>query len=77
MPQQYDNQYPIALSGGSLLIPGMQEKLVSKLKAFKVVIPDDPVMSNANDLTSLRNDAQRIDYFTNSQAWRISAPFFI
>ena len=53
MSQQYGNQYPIALSGGGLLIPGMQEKLVSKLKTFKVTIPDDPVMSNANGLYKL------------------------
>ena len=53
MSGQYGNQYPIALSGGGLLIPGMQERLTSKLKAFKMVIPDDPVMSNANGLYKL------------------------
>ena len=50
---QYGNRYAIALSGGGLLIPGMQERLTSKLKGFKVVVPNDPVMSNANGLYKL------------------------
>ena len=50
---QYGNRYTIALSGGGLLIPGMQERLAAKLKEFKVVVPDDPMMSNANGLYKL------------------------
>ena len=50
---QYGNRYAIALSGGGLLIPGMQERLAAKLKEFKVVVPDDPVMSNASGLYKL------------------------
>ncbi len=53
MSGQYDDRYPIALSGGGLLIPGMQERLAARLKEFKVVVPDDPVMSNANGLYKL------------------------
>ncbi len=53
MSGQYDNQYTIALSGGGLLIPGMRERLASRLKEFKVVVPNDPVMSNANGLYKL------------------------
>ncbi len=48
--ENYDNRYPIALSGGGLLIPGMNDVLLSGLKKFKVMIPDDPVMSNARGL---------------------------
>ncbi len=50
---QYGNRYTIALSGGGLLIPGMRERLAAKLKEFRVVVPDDPVMSNANGLYKL------------------------
>ncbi len=50
---QYGNRYTVALSGGGLLIPGMRERLAAKLKEFKVVVPDDPVMSNANGLYKL------------------------
>lgn len=53
MSEQYGNQYPITLSGGGLLIPGMHERLAARLKEFKVVVPDDPVMSNANGLYKL------------------------
>jgi len=31
----------------------MRERLAAKLKEFKVVVPDDPVMSNANGLYKL------------------------
>ena len=48
--ENYDDRYPIALSGGGLLIPGMNDVLLSGLKKFKVMIPDDPVMSNARGL---------------------------
>ncbi len=50
MSESYKNQYPIALSGGGLLIPGMHDELLSGLKKFKILIPDDPVMSNARGL---------------------------
>ena len=53
MSGRYNNQYTIALSGGGLLIPGMQERMAAKLKGFKVVVPDDPVMSNANGIYKL------------------------
>ena len=53
MSGQHDDRYTVALSGGGLLIPGMQERLSARLKGFKVVVPDDPVMSNANGLYKL------------------------
>lgn len=45
--------YPLALSGGGLLIPGVRDELESRLKGGKVVVPDDPVMSNARGLYKL------------------------
>ena len=53
MAENYKNQYPIALSGGGLLIPGVHAELLESLKQFKVLIPDDPVMSNAKGLYKL------------------------
>ena len=53
MSEQYGNRYPIALSGGGLLLPGMNEELIAGLKKFKVLIPDNPVMSNARGLYKL------------------------
>lgn len=53
MSESYKNQYPIALSGGGLLIPGMHDELFSNLKKLKILIPDDPVMSNAKGLYNL------------------------
>ena len=54
MSEQHGGRYKIALSGGGLLIPGMQERLSSRLKKeFEIVVPDDPVMSNANGLYKL------------------------
>ena len=53
MSENYNNQYPIAISGGGLLIPGMNKELLSRLKDFEMLIPDDPVMSNARGLYKL------------------------
>ena len=50
MAENHNNRYPVALSGGGLLIPGMSEELLAGLKKFKVLVPDDPVMSNARGL---------------------------
>ena len=43
----YGNRYPIAPSGGGLLIPGVNVCLASGLKKFDLLVPDDPVMSSA------------------------------
>lgn len=48
--ENYNNRYDIALSGGGLLLPGVKEDMCSKLEKFKLLIPDDPVMSNARGL---------------------------
>ena len=48
-----DCKQDIAVSGGGILIPNVREELISKLKGFKVIIPDDPVMSNASGLYKL------------------------
>lgn len=53
MSAQYGNKYSIAVSGGGLLLPGLNSELLSGLKKFKVLIPDDPVMSNAKGLYKL------------------------
>ena len=53
MSEQYGHRYPMAISGGGLLLPGMNEELLSGLKRFKLLIPDDPVMSNARGLYKL------------------------
>lgn len=53
MAENYQNRYPIALSGGGLLIPGVHNELTSNLKDYKILIPDNPVMSNANGLYKL------------------------
>ena len=50
MEASYHDQYPIAISGGGLLIPGMHDELFANLKKFKLMIPNDPVMSNAMGL---------------------------
>ena len=49
----HGDRYPIALSGGGILLAGMKDELVRGLKKFKVLIPDDPVMSNARGLYQL------------------------
>ena len=49
----YKNKYPIAVSGGGLLLPGMKDELLGGLKAFKILVPEDPVMSNARGLYKL------------------------
>ena len=53
MSENYNDAYPIAISGGGLLLPGMHDELLAGLKKFKVMIPDDPVMSNAKGLYRL------------------------
>ncbi len=53
MSEGYNDAYPIAILGGGLLIPGASDELLSGLKKFKVLIPDDPVMSNAKGLYKL------------------------
>ena len=45
--------YPLALSGGGLLLPGMRAELESRLKGAEISVPDDPVMSNARGLYKL------------------------
>lgn len=45
--------YPLALSGGGLLLPGMRDELESRLEGAKIAVPDDPVMSNARGLYKL------------------------
>ena len=54
--ETYGNRYPIALSGGGLLIPGLHDELLGGLKGFKVLIPDDPVMSNAVGLYKMAGE---------------------
>ncbi len=47
-------KHDIALSGGGLLLPGMLDDLSGRLKKrFGVLVPDDPVMSNAQGLYRL------------------------
>jgi len=53
MSANYGDKYPIALSGGGLLLPGMNTELIEGLKKFKILIPDNPVMSNAQGLYKL------------------------
>ena len=53
MSAQYDDRYSIALSGGGMLLPGMNQELLDGLKDFTLLIPDDPVMSNAKGLYKL------------------------
>jgi activator of 2-hydroxyglutaryl-CoA dehydratase len=36
---------PVIVSGGGILVPGMEEAIRAKLK--DIIIPQDPVMSNA------------------------------
>ncbi len=43
----------IIVSGGGILIPRVREELTAKLKGFKIMVPDDPVMSNAAGLYKL------------------------
>ena len=45
--------YPLALSGGGLLMPGVRDELEARLKDRKIVVPSDPVMSNARGLYKL------------------------
>ena len=45
--------YPLALSGGGLLMPGVRDELEARLKGSKIAVPDDPVMSNARGLYKL------------------------
>ncbi len=53
MAQSYGGQYPIALSGGGLLIHGVRDVLEAGLKDFEIMVPEDPVMSNAIGLYKL------------------------
>ena len=53
MSENYGNQYPIVVSGGGLLLPGMHGELIPRLEKFKIFMPDDPVMSNAKGLYKL------------------------
>ncbi len=53
MSANYGDRYPIALSGGGLLLPGMNNELIEGLKKFKILIPENPVMSNARGLYKL------------------------
>ena len=46
-------RYPLALSGGGLLMPGVRDELEARLKDSKIVVPSDPVMSNARGLYKL------------------------
>ncbi len=50
---EYGNSYDVALSGGGLFIPGVRDELESRLKQFRIMVPDDPVMSNAAGLYKL------------------------
>ncbi len=45
--------YPLALSGGGLLMPGVRDELEARLEGRKIVVPSDPVMSNARGLYKL------------------------
>ena len=53
MADNYGRRYPLAVSGGGLLLPGMRDEITAGLKEFKLQIPTDPVMSNARGLYSL------------------------
>lgn len=43
----------IVFSGGGILIPRVRQELESRLKGFDMVVPEDPVMSNAEGLYKL------------------------
>ena len=43
----------VVISGGGILIPGVREELVPRLKGFQVRVSDNPVMSNAAGLYKL------------------------
>jgi len=53
MSASYGDRYPVALSGGGLLLPGVNEAVTAGLKGLEILIPDDPVMSNARGLYKL------------------------
>ena len=46
-------KHDIALSGGGLLMPGVRDELEARLEGRKIVVPSDPVMSNARGLYKL------------------------
>ena len=52
---QLDRPFPLILSGGAVHIPGMVKSLKKKINA-DIVIPDDPVMSNANGLFNIASE---------------------
>ena len=45
--------YSLALSGSGLLMPGVRDELEARLKGRKIVVPSDPVTSNAHGLYKL------------------------
>ena len=47
---------PVVVSGGGIMIPGIKEAIISKL-GKDVIIPQDPVMSNAAGLFQLASKA--------------------
>lgn len=50
----HGKKYEIALSGGGLLLPGLREDLETRLKKrFALLVPNNPVMSNAQGLYKL------------------------
>ena len=52
---QLDDELPIILSGGAMKIPGMHRSLKKRINAT-LIIPDDPVMSNALGLFDIASE---------------------
>ncbi len=50
------HELPIVISGGGIMITGVKEAIISRLKQ-DVIIPQDPVMSNASGLFHLASRA--------------------
>ena len=46
----------IIVSGGGILIPGVRRELEARLKGMEIVVPKDPVMSNAQGLYMLARE---------------------
>lgn len=53
MAERHGYTQDIIVSGGGILIPRVRQEIESRLKGFKIAIPDDPVMSNADGLYRL------------------------
>ncbi|RNJ77604.1 MAG: hypothetical protein EB828_00625 [Nitrosopumilus sp. D6] len=50
MASAHGHEQEIIVSGGGILIPRVRQELAGRLKGFNLVVPEDPVMSNAAGL---------------------------